>query len=164
MLPTLAIIKNEKTTDYVIGLDELGGSEDFTTGERGWARFSGGSQRAEPARCGQALCALWQPVLVTKRAHRRRGAGPSDGMGVPTRRAALGGCTVRIRLLVKSRGGRPAPVSLAEVLAARLAAAGAVFEDALPAARQGAAEAQQRTMRQGGRPQRTESDEDSDFD
>lgn len=31
MLPTLAIIKNEKTTDYVVGLDELGGKEDFST-------------------------------------------------------------------------------------------------------------------------------------
>ncbi|KAL4423229.1 hypothetical protein ABPG77_000021 [Micractinium sp. CCAP 211/92] len=82
MLPTLAIIKNEKTTDYVVGLDELGGVEDFST----------------------------------------------------------------------------------EVLAARLAAAGAIFEDALPASRQAAAETQQRTLRQGGQPRRTESDEDSDFD
>jgi len=32
MLPTLAIIKNEKTTDYIVGLDELGGTEDFSTG------------------------------------------------------------------------------------------------------------------------------------
>lgn len=32
MLPTLAIIKMEKTTDYVVGLDELGGTEDFSTG------------------------------------------------------------------------------------------------------------------------------------
>lgn len=31
MLPTLAIIKQEKTTDYIVGLDELGG-EDFATG------------------------------------------------------------------------------------------------------------------------------------
>jgi len=29
MLPTVAIIKNEKTTDYIVGLDELGGVEDF---------------------------------------------------------------------------------------------------------------------------------------
>jgi len=29
MLPTLALIKNEKTVDYVVGLDELGGSDDF---------------------------------------------------------------------------------------------------------------------------------------
>ena len=32
MLPTLAIIKLEKTTDYVVGFDELGGREDFPTG------------------------------------------------------------------------------------------------------------------------------------
>ena len=32
MLPTLAIIKHEKTTDYVVGLDELGGSEAFSSG------------------------------------------------------------------------------------------------------------------------------------
>lgn len=31
MLPTLAVIKFEKTTDYVVGLDELGGTEDFST-------------------------------------------------------------------------------------------------------------------------------------
>ncbi|EFN51665.1 hypothetical protein CHLNCDRAFT_54929 [Chlorella variabilis] len=81
MLPTVAVIKHEKTTDYVVGLDELGGGEDFST----------------------------------------------------------------------------------EVLAARLAAAGAIFEDALPAPQQAAAEVQQRTLRQGG-VRRSESDEDSDFD
>ena len=32
MLPTLAVIKHEKTTNYVVGLDELGGVEDFPTG------------------------------------------------------------------------------------------------------------------------------------
>lgn len=31
MLPTLAIIKNEKTTDYVVGFDDLGGVDDFQT-------------------------------------------------------------------------------------------------------------------------------------
>jgi len=31
MLPTLALIKNEKTTDYVVGFDELGGVDDFQT-------------------------------------------------------------------------------------------------------------------------------------
>jgi hypothetical protein len=29
MLPTLALIKNEKVIDYLVGLDELGGVEDF---------------------------------------------------------------------------------------------------------------------------------------
>ena len=32
MLPTLAIVKNEKTTDYIVGLDDMGGVEDFDTG------------------------------------------------------------------------------------------------------------------------------------
>jgi hypothetical protein len=32
MLPTLAIVKKEKTTDYIVGLDELGGVEDFDAG------------------------------------------------------------------------------------------------------------------------------------
>lgn len=41
MLPTLAIIKNEKTTDYVVGLDELGGVEDFSTGGGRWGRGQG---------------------------------------------------------------------------------------------------------------------------
>lgn len=31
MLPTLAVIKKEKTTDYIVGLDELGGTDDFST-------------------------------------------------------------------------------------------------------------------------------------
>ncbi len=31
MLPTLACVKKEKTVDYVVGLDELGGSDDFST-------------------------------------------------------------------------------------------------------------------------------------
>ena len=31
MLPTLALIKQEKTVDYVVGLDDLGGKDDFTT-------------------------------------------------------------------------------------------------------------------------------------
>ena len=56
----------------------------------------------------------------------------------------------------------------AEVLAARLAAAGAIFEDSTPAVRPpGGGEGgqqQQRTMRQGGSKHRTQSDEDSDFD
>lgn len=29
MLPTVAIIQNEKTTDYIVGLDDLGGTESF---------------------------------------------------------------------------------------------------------------------------------------
>ncbi len=31
MLPTLALIKSEKTVDYVVGFDDLGGSDDFST-------------------------------------------------------------------------------------------------------------------------------------
>jgi hypothetical protein len=31
MLPTLALIKNEKVVDYVVGLDDMGGREDFET-------------------------------------------------------------------------------------------------------------------------------------
>ena len=31
MLPTLALVKHEKVTDYVVGLDELGGRDDFST-------------------------------------------------------------------------------------------------------------------------------------
>lgn len=31
MLPTLALIKHEKTVDYVVGFDDLGGKDDFTT-------------------------------------------------------------------------------------------------------------------------------------
>jgi hypothetical protein len=31
MLPTLALVKHEKTVDYVVGFDDLGGKDDFTT-------------------------------------------------------------------------------------------------------------------------------------
>lgn len=31
MLPTLALICQEKTVDYVVGFDDLGGKDDFTT-------------------------------------------------------------------------------------------------------------------------------------
>lgn len=31
MLPTIALVKNEKTTDYIVGLDDMGGIEDFDT-------------------------------------------------------------------------------------------------------------------------------------
>ena len=31
MLPTLALIRSEKTVDYLVGLDELGGRDDFST-------------------------------------------------------------------------------------------------------------------------------------
>jgi hypothetical protein len=31
MLPTLALIKQEKVLDYVVGFDELGGRDDFST-------------------------------------------------------------------------------------------------------------------------------------
>jgi hypothetical protein len=72
-------------------------------------------------------------------------------------------CLLPRVLLLK--GSPPPPRSFpADVLAARLAAAGAIFEDALPAQRPAAAEEQQaRTMRKGG-PRRTDSDEDSDFE
>jgi hypothetical protein len=32
MLPTLALIKAEKVVDYVVGFDDMGGKDDFTTG------------------------------------------------------------------------------------------------------------------------------------
>lgn len=32
MLPTLALIKSEKVIDYVVGFDDLGGKDDFSTG------------------------------------------------------------------------------------------------------------------------------------
>lgn len=31
MLPTIAVIRNEKTVDYVVGLDDMGGKDDFAT-------------------------------------------------------------------------------------------------------------------------------------
>lgn len=31
MLPTLALIKSEKVLDYVVGFDDMGGKDDFST-------------------------------------------------------------------------------------------------------------------------------------
>lgn len=31
MLPTLALVKKEKVVDYVVGFDDMGGTDDFTT-------------------------------------------------------------------------------------------------------------------------------------
>ena len=31
MLPTLALIRQEKTVDYVVGFDDMGGKDDFST-------------------------------------------------------------------------------------------------------------------------------------
>lgn len=31
MLPTLALVRSEKVVDYVVGFDQLGGRDDFTT-------------------------------------------------------------------------------------------------------------------------------------
>jgi len=36
MLPTLALIKAEKVIDYVVGFDDLGGKDDFSTGMHIW--------------------------------------------------------------------------------------------------------------------------------
>ena len=31
MLPTLALIRHEKTVDYVVGFEDMGGKDDFST-------------------------------------------------------------------------------------------------------------------------------------
>lgn len=33
MLPTLALVKSEKVVDYVVGFDDMGGKDDFSTEE-----------------------------------------------------------------------------------------------------------------------------------
>lgn len=37
MLPTLALIRHENTVDYVVGFEDLGGKDDFTTEVRLWS-------------------------------------------------------------------------------------------------------------------------------
>lgn len=59
MLPTLAVVKHEKTTDYVVGLDDLGGVEDFTT-------------EALVGRCVSRVCVVHAPS---------GGAAPGAGVG-----------------------------------------------------------------------------------
>ena len=63
MLPTLAVIKHEKTTDYVVGLDELGGVEDFPTGALAARRCSQGVVQACSG--GAAAAAAAQPLLLS---------------------------------------------------------------------------------------------------
>jgi hypothetical protein len=48
MLPTLALIKGEKVIDYVVGFDDMGGKDDFTTG--GWQGLVGGGEGGITAR------------------------------------------------------------------------------------------------------------------
>ena len=163
MLPTLAIIKHEKTTDYVVGLDELGG-EDFATG-------------APAVRCcctGTPHPCCW-PAAAAAGAAGRGGEGAGGGAAVLGEAKSAGRLLpllrpLQVQLGAESKAWRASqpcllpPLPPAETLAARLAAAGAIFEDALPAPKQAAAEVQQRTMRQGGHMKRSESDEDSDFE
>lgn len=55
MLPTLAIVKSGKTTDYVVGFDDLGGTDDFSTSaleQRSAGCRVGGPLQALP-RCGR---------------------------------------------------------------------------------------------------------------
>lgn len=59
MLPTLALIKGEKVVDYVVGFDDLGGKDDFSTGVcagcavggcvGGWLAAVCGDRAAHPA-------------------------------------------------------------------------------------------------------------------
>mmetsp|Transcript_4587 Transcript_4587/g.9959 ORF Transcript_4587/g.9959 Transcript_4587/m.9959 type:complete len:221 (-) Transcript_4587:119-781(-) len=58
MLPTLALIKNEKTTDYVVGFDDLGGVDDFKTETLAMRLVAGGlifeQDEYKPAGAGSA--------------------------------------------------------------------------------------------------------------
>jgi hypothetical protein len=57
MLPTLALIKNEKVVEYLVGLDDLGGVEDFKQASlclalaaHGVLHYEGESPAAMPSR------------------------------------------------------------------------------------------------------------------
>jgi len=75
MLPTLALVKHEKVTDYVVGLDELGGRDDFTTEQLRLRLAAGGlvHQPDDSAPAG-AAAAPAQP----QRALRSRDDGDED--------------------------------------------------------------------------------------
>jgi hypothetical protein len=58
MLPTLAIVRNEKTEDYVVGFDELGGSDDFETETLRQRLAAAGAVDAETSQNDTDLAAL----------------------------------------------------------------------------------------------------------
>lgn len=58
MLPTLAIVRSEKTTDYVVGFDELGGTDDFETETLRQRLAAAGAVDAESAQEDDDLAAL----------------------------------------------------------------------------------------------------------
>lgn len=75
VLPTLAIVKNAKVEDYVVGFDELGGKDDFSTEDleerlaRSQVVFLDGEGSAQASK---------QAAAATKRSVRQSGTGDSS--------------------------------------------------------------------------------------
>ncbi|AQK52147.1 Thioredoxin domain-containing protein 9 [Zea mays] len=75
VLPTLAIVKNAKVEDYVVGFDELGGKDDFSTEDleerlaRSQVVFLDGEGSAHASK---------QAAAATKRSVRQSGTGDSS--------------------------------------------------------------------------------------
>jgi len=88
MLPTLALIKNEKTVDYVVGLDELGGSDDFKQVPLPPLTLN---PKPPPRRGHLAL-----PLLCSTSTYQAVSAHEIDSQGVPTMRNGSRACTSRL--------------------------------------------------------------------
>lgn len=141
MLPTLALIKKEKTVDYVVGLDELGGADSFETVR---------TPHAAPA-----------PVRPAGQATGIRFRAPRAAV-VPTRVAQLPPVALRpSRLTLHVSAPLVVPQ---ETLRDRLAAAGVVnFDGEAARARSGKAQGKPSAVRQSTLNDAAH-DESSDFD
>jgi hypothetical protein len=76
MLPTLALVKHEKVVDYVVGFDDLGGRDDFTTDQLRQRLAASGLVVSEPAEPAPGAGAPKKALRSS--AHREAGDEDSD--------------------------------------------------------------------------------------
>ena len=156
MLPTLALIRQEKTVDYVVGFDDMGGKDDFSTEVNTQTSVSHSllmTRHAVNQGIGlqRVLLRAVMRVLSVLKVH------------------ALLGCSCHTQCLDFSC--TPLHVVLhrtmsawhVQVLADRLAAAGVLHVAEAGCGRKTAA-APPRNLRKSEHSRRGDSDEDSDFD
>ena len=72
MLPTLALVKHEKVVDYVVGFDDLGGRDDFTTDQLRQRLAAAGLVVAEAAPAAPSAAAPHRALLRAERSRGRR--------------------------------------------------------------------------------------------
>jgi hypothetical protein len=81
MLPTLALIRGEKVVDYVVGFDDLGGKDDFTTGEVWWLGWVTEAPDSKPGQHSTNRTARTNRTTHTATPANRRPRRPAGGRG-----------------------------------------------------------------------------------